>query len=312
MELISVHIVGRYESQVNKIRIEISTAESFNWVHVNNPGDAKLIIFFDVLDHELMKLPAKKVLVRQEPEIVLPENYMFKNVVNFWKIINVGGKPHSDALTVNWPQDINRDLRIIREKKIGKTVLLNSNLISLYSSEMYSLRRIAAYKLKEIDLFGYGWNNSIFSKTKTLILELKKYLTKPYKLRLNGLRYYFRSQENYHGEVANKRSLMQLYSSALIIENSPTYVSEKIFDAFSAGCIPIYIGPNLIDYGIPNDLFIQAKPNLQSIRESLKSVEKIDYIAWFNRLNTWLKSQECSINWSEENYLFRIKKLIDD
>ena len=308
----SVHIIGRYITQVEKLTHEISVDRFLNWKTVDNPYEADIIIFFDVLNIKLMNLPAKKVLVRQEPEIVLPENYNVKNTANFWKIINVGGESDSVALTVKWPQDINKDLRLMNEKQIGRTVLINSNLISLHRLEMYSLRRHAAYKLKEIDLFGYGWNNSILERVKALILELRKCWNKPHKFRLSGLRYYFRTQKNYLGEVAIKRVVMQRYCRALIIENSPTYVSEKIFDAFSAGCIPIYIGPNLKDYRIPNDLYIQANPTLESIHESINLAEKIDYKVWFNHLDTWLKSDACSTEWGEESYLYRIKQLIDD
>jgi hypothetical protein len=312
MEMTSVHIIGRYISQVEKLTHEISIDRFLNWKTVNNPCEANIIIFFDILNTKFINLPAKKVLVRQEPEIVLPENYKLKNTANFWKIINVGGKSDGVELTVNWPQDINIDLQLMNEKQIGRTVLLNSNLISLHRLEMYSLRRHAAYELKEIDLFGYSWNNSILERVKALILELRKYLNKPHKIRLSGLKYYFRTQKNYLGEVAIKRAVMQKYYKALIIENSLTYVSEKIFDAFSAGCIPIYIGPNLKDYGIPNDLYIQAKPNLESIHESIKLADKIDYKVWFKHLDTWLKSDACSMEWGEKTYLYRIKKLIDD
>jgi hypothetical protein len=259
-----------------------------------------------------MNLSGKKILVRQEPELVLPENYKAKNTANFWKIINVGSKSEKGFLNINWPQNINGNLKFINERKRGKIILLNSNLISLHKSELYSLRREAAYKLDAIDLFGYGWNNSIFERLKSLLLELKKFINKPHKLKFSGLKYYFRTQKNYKGKVDNKILAMQHYSIALIIENSPTYVSEKIFDAFSAGCIPIYIGPDLNEFEIPNNLFIQANPNLNSIMDSFNLVQEMDYQVWFDHLNKWLNSSTCRVSWEAETYLFRIKKLIDN
>jgi hypothetical protein len=55
--------------------------------------------------------------------------------------------------------------------------------------------------------------------------------------------------------------IMQDYTFVLIIENTNAngYVSEKIYDAFVAGCIPIYYG-NINDrYNIPKETYIDLK-----------------------------------------------------
>jgi hypothetical protein len=54
---------------------------------------------------------------------------------------------------------------------------------------------------------------------------------------------------------------MRKYKFAFAYENAafPGYVSEKIFDAFFAGCVPIYIGaPDVTDY-IPPETFIDKR-----------------------------------------------------
>ena len=55
--------------------------------------------------------------------------------------------------------------------------------------------------------------------------------------------------------------IMQNYTFALIIENCDAegYVSEKIYDAISVGCIPIYYGNNNLDVNIPSDCYIDLK-----------------------------------------------------
>jgi hypothetical protein len=51
------------------------------------------------------------------------------------------------------------------------------------------------------------------------------------------------------------------YTFVLIIENcnADGYVSEKIYDALSAGCIPLYYGNNNLDVNIPKDCYIDLK-----------------------------------------------------
>lgn len=55
--------------------------------------------------------------------------------------------------------------------------------------------------------------------------------------------------------------ILQGYTFALIIENTNAdgYVSEKIYDAFIAGCIPLYYGNNNACVGIPADMYIDVR-----------------------------------------------------
>jgi hypothetical protein len=47
------------------------------------------------------------------------------------------------------------------------------------------------------------------------------------------------------------------YKYAIVIENSADFVSEKLFDCVSAGCLVLYVGPNLDEFNIrDHDLFL--------------------------------------------------------
>ena len=62
-------------------------------------------------------------------------------------------------------------------------------------------------------------------------------------------------------DVRRKREVMNGFKFALCFENCafPGYVTEKIFDCFLAGCIPIYFGaPNICDI-VPNRAFIDYR-----------------------------------------------------
>lgn len=76
--------------------------------------------------------------------------------------------------------------------------------------------------------------------------------------------------------------IMKDFTFVLILENvnADGYVSEKIYDALIAGCIPIYFGNNNPNVGIPEDVYIDLKKfntsrDLQNFLDSL-SLEDIE------------------------------------
>lgn len=62
----------------------------------------------------------------------------------------------------------------------------------------------------------------------------------------------------YRGSCENKLEVMSRYNFALCYENMPMdgYVTEKIFDCFYSGCIPVYWGGSDISAFIPKNCFI--------------------------------------------------------
>jgi hypothetical protein len=284
--------------------------QELKWEVVDNPEHADLILFFDCLDEHLLNFRAKKVLIRQEPKMVLPNIYTSKKLSKFESIINVGTPKDKVSNNINWPQKLNPHISNLTNKNKSKAVLINSNLLSLETDEMYSLRREVCFNSDHIDLYGYGWNTDLKSMLRIMMIELRKHVIKPHHIKLRGMKYYFRKQKNYIGSVEDKILTMEKYRVSVIIENTPNYVSEKLFDSFSAGCIPVYVGPDLIKYEIPNSLYIQAQPNKKSIFSAIEKAQKIDYAIWFKELENWIKSDDCKDNWSEETFLGRLKDSI--
>jgi hypothetical protein len=84
---------------------------------------------------------------------------------------------------------------------------------------------------------------------------------------------------------------MQRYKFALVIENELSYMSEKLFDAFFAGCIPIYVGPNVANYKIPKGLVIQCQPTVTSLIDGIEIAKKTNYENYQQELQDWLKSE---------------------
>jgi len=312
VEIRRIFLTGKYSKQVSEIKIQIDSG-SYPIQIVSELSKCDLYIAIDLIDSIFLnnsnnhKIP--KVLIRQEPRIVLPLTYMDKNTINFDHIIDIG-KPKSSPYTVlNWPQDLTSYLKNSKTKN-DRVVIVNSNLLSLGRGENYSLRRQAINNIKDLDLYGYQWNNNLVRKLHTFFIELKKYTFKVRDLKIQGIKNYFRHFDNYLGEVEDKRMAISMYKYCLVIENSSEYLSEKIFDALLSGCIPIYIGPDLNSYEIPSFLYLQAQPNIGDIRSKINEAKKINYEEWRESLDIWLADPKTYENWSKDLFLSKIIKML--
>lgn len=92
----------------------------------------------------------------------------------------------------------------------------------------------------------------------------------------------------YKGVTYNKIETLSSYKFAICYENIkdlPGYITEKIFDCFRAGCVPIYLGANNVTDYIPKQCFID--------RSKFKDYsEMYTYISTMSsqRYNNYLKS----------------------
>lgn len=103
--------------------------------------------------------------------------------------------------------------------------------------------------------------------------------------------------KNYRGISADKTALLQHYKFSICYENMHDikgYVTEKIFDCFAAGCVPVYWGAsNITDY-IPKDCFIDRR-DFQSIEELhhfLKNMKEKEYNRYLRNCRRFLKTKE--------------------
>jgi len=313
MEIKKVFIVEKYSTinSHNLFNIGGNAKSSFELVKDINICD--IYIAFDFIDVKLLRLLKNKrvfkVLVRNEPKIVVPENYKSKNTSLFNYIIDVGRNNQSAKNALNWPQDLS-SYNFKTDNRSGRIVMINSNLLSLNHGENYSLRRCAAKRIKGLDLYGFQWNNSNKTKILVLLREVWKFVKTPQLMKISGLKYFFSNYSNYLGIINNKNLVLSKYKYSLIIENSSEYISEKIFDSFSAGCIPIYIGPNLKEFGIPGDLYFQAEPNLKSIEEQINKAHKINYQTWIDNLHFWWFKPETRKEWEKDFFAEKLEELI--
>jgi hypothetical protein len=134
----------------------------------------------------------------------------------------------------------------------------------LYKDRLDAIRHFS--RSADFDLFGRGW-----SDTSTLSSVEASAVAR-----------------SYRGEVPvfDKVSTLANYRFALCFENTafPGYVTEKIFDCFVAGCIPIYLGAPDIKDLVPASSFIDARDfrdfaGMESFLRTLKPEVAREYVA---------------------------------
>jgi alpha(1,3/1,4) fucosyltransferase len=244
--------------------------------HTVNTLDMDALENFDAavfLDHptalnsyyrRLRQMPGKKLyLVAFENPANRPDNYWRWNHRAFDKVFTwdpnwVDGKK---CIKYWLPVRIPENFTINRAEKTKFCVTVFSQKYSGNSRELYSERMRAIHWFErehpaEFDLFGIDWDRWYF---KGGLSSLNPFVRKFYKTFPTCLK--TRPPLSYRGKVASKNAAMRAYKFAIAYENAsfPGYVTEKIFDAFFAGCVPIYIGaPDVTEY-IPPETFIDKR-----------------------------------------------------
>jgi hypothetical protein len=140
---------------------------------------------------------------------------------------------------------IKRELASKRYRAIGRDLYLER----LRAVEYFAGR-------PDFDVFGQGWQ--------------RKHPAVPARLHQAVLR-------AYRGPVAEKLATLGNYKFSLCLENSEFegYVSEKIFDCFFSGTIPIYRGAPDVEHYIPSETFIDLR-KIRDYRELERALDGMD------------------------------------
>jgi len=133
-----------------------------------------------------------------------------------------------------------------------------------------------------------GWNEYRFTGSKPMRgLNRLKPLT-----RLMAEKY-----PSYRGSVENKKKTLEKYKFSICYENAkdiPGYITEKIFNCFFAGCVPVYWGANNIMDHIPADCFIDMRnfSNYEDMYQYMKNMSDEEYLGYLNAIERFILSDK--------------------
>jgi tRNA C32,U32 (ribose-2'-O)-methylase TrmJ len=100
---------------------------------------------------------------------------------------------------------------------------------------------------------------------------------------------------SYGGRVEGKMPVLRNYKFALCYENGRDidgYITEKVFDCFFAGTIPIYWGANNISQYVPINCYIDRTKfkNDEDLYNFLKKMESSEIVKMQQNIESFLKS----------------------
>jgi hypothetical protein len=162
---------------------------------------------------------------------------------------------------------------------------------------------------QDLDLYGTGWN--LPPKRHGLAGRvINKFFSKLY---ANSKKVFF---PLYRGTVANKIEIMSQYRYCICYENirEPGYITEKIFDCFVAGCIPVYWGAQDITKYIPANCFIdrQAFSSHKDLYEFMVNMTQDEYTAYQERILAFLNSELAKVHSAESFAEVVVNKVASD
>ncbi len=155
--------------------------------------------------------------------------------------------------------------------------------LELYSERINTIRWFERHLSSEFDLYGQGWNTYGFLRS----LIARKF-------------------PSYKGSVLEKHKVLSQYKFNICYENAkniPGWITEKIFDSFFAGCVPVYWGWRGVSEFIPTNCFVdreEFKSNAE-LGKYLSSMSSSDYQIYTDNIFNFL----CSIK-SDNNYEFSV------
>ena len=237
---------------------------------------------------------SRKILFQFEPPLIMPDVYSkinrvlekydkayFYDSANFThksKNLKCGDllmyQSYDKEFEEYWKNSDRKFLAIISSnksprpiKKVLAQICCGFNPIYLGYKELLSKRiEIIDFfgKNDEIDVYGNGWEK---------LPLVKKY---------------------YKGSVEDRLKKLSEYKFAITFENSavPGFITERIFDAFYAGTIPIYLGAPNIEKYIPKNCFVDMRDfkNCEELRSFLKSLSDSDIEIYRKNIQNFFKS----------------------
>jgi len=278
IEIISLDKVTNFE--------EISFVVFSDFPKLNNP-----------IVKRVLETTIPKILIIEEGPLIHADNWKLSNHQMF-DYIFTWNDDYVDNIkyfkfNVHYIEEVNNIVNI--EAKEMLCVMVARNKRAWGKGELYSERRkIIRYfekkHPKDFDLFGEGWDKYYFPSNVPLL-----------KLFNGSKLYWFRSMlkefySSWKGKVDNKISTMSKYKFSISFENSigPTgYITEKIWDSFVSGAVPIYLGaPNVLSH-IPENCFIDYRNfnNLDELYLHINNMTTQQYLYYLENINKFLKEE---------------------
>lgn len=278
----------------------------------------------------------RAILLRDEPVSVFPSQFE-THVENLYSLVLTPGLSKNlsrNNFFIPWPYEVNANPNTpsktdsdvfsqIQAKNYSDTlndwaarekhiVIISSNKVSPKKSVFHEFRRAVAHNAHEFnaqiygDLWSVGLKKKLIHRLGVLVFAIRNRSRISFRSIYGNLHWRYQSC----GSVDNKFDVLLNSRMSIVLENSNSTVSEKIFDVIIAGCVPIYVGPKLSSIELPEDLAIQCEPDIDSLRNLLQNLseERVEMVRQSGQ--DFIQSHGFKTIWSSEGVNSQLYNLI--
>ena len=232
-------------------------------------------------------------LLNFEHGVTKPDNWTRSNHNYFRKIFTwnddfVDNKKYI-KINTSYKNPSNLEFDIAGKKKLCTIIAgykLSDHPLELYSERINAIRWFERNHPEDFNLYGIGWDTYTF-KGKLSRLNRFEFLRKLFSPRFSS----------YKGKIKNKRDILKNYKFSICYENAKDisgYITEKIFDCFFAGCVPIYLGASNITKHIPENAFIDRRKfrSYEEVYSFIKNMPEKEYEKYLINIKDFLLSDK--------------------
>lgn len=190
-----------------------------------------------------------------------------------------------------WNDDLVEKCRRFVKANIGEPMIRDDSLPTVDFSEKRFMAAIYSNKLVRHD-------NGLYEER---LQAFDFFSAKPEGLDLYGIGWEKSTRPSvaasYRGKCEAKKDVLKNYKFSICFENAKGYpglITEKIFDCFAAGTVPIYYGaPNVQDH-IPASCFIEFRDfySYEELYQFLVSMPESQYQAYLDAVKDFVNTPE--------------------
>ena len=269
-------------------------------IELNNPdiNQGKEVAFSILHDgQEINHIPSPKYLIATENPYICPLNIDQHYLQSFDEVFtwntNLLYLPNTTHVFI--PNQIEvKDTPSFANRPIFSCII-NANKAfptsvddDLYQERIQVIRWYEKNAPQYFSLYGLGWSKPepAFTFSKKISRRIKRLATQAFG---------YKPFPSYAGEVADKGSVYQMTKFGYCYENVanlPDYISEKIFDCFFNGCVPVYWGSSTIEKHIPSNCYIDRRhfKNTEETHQFLLSIDEAHYQQYQDDIKNFLAS----------------------
>lgn len=265
-----------------------------NTVDVNS----KRLIAFDLhMDVQRCAASEQRYLLMLETPQVCPTNDIPSNWGQYRKIFTWNDElvDGDRFIKINFPNPVhvypvdgfstrNRFCCLISS---NRTLAVQDDRI-LYPERVKAIHWFEQHAPQDFDLYGVAWDMPVLHGGLLGKIEHRFF-------RVLGRFVKLQPFPSYRGKVAHKRDVLTRTRFAICYENVRDlsgYITEKIFDCFFSGCVPVYWGADNVTDHIPADCFIDRRKfsDTAEVYTFLKTISEQEFRGYQQRITAFLQS----------------------